>query len=51
MDIDRQIKANQANGRFERQSAFAGQEMKVRLRAACDHGLGVRTCRCWGPHE
>jgi len=29
MDIDRQIKANQANGRFERQSAFAGQEMKV----------------------
>ena len=29
MDIDRQIKANKAHGRFERQSAFAGQEMKV----------------------
>jgi len=29
MDIDRQIKANKAHGRFERQSAFAGQEMKI----------------------
>ena len=32
MDIDRQIKANKAHGRFERQSAFAGQEMKVGVR-------------------
>jgi len=29
MDVDRQIKANAASGRFDRQSAFAGQEMKI----------------------
>lgn len=29
MDVDRQIKANKAHGRFERQSAFAGNEMKI----------------------
>jgi len=29
MDINRQIKANKAHGRFSRQSAFAGNDMKI----------------------